>query len=93
MSVSRRSLNLEGDGQGIGRHGVSSEPSSCIRSNRIRHWQEQLRRTDFVQGQFGENFTLKDCPTMRCARRPYQIGTALFESLNLVLPAIRSVFA
>ncbi len=45
-----------------------------------RYWQEQLRRTDFVQGQFGENFTVEGLPDDAvCIGDRYQIGTALFE--------------
>src|SRR6185437_16013026 len=45
-----------------------------------RHWQEQLNRTDFVHGQFGENFTIDGLPDeVVCIGDRYQIGSALFE--------------
>src|SRR2546422_1559959 len=43
-------------------------------------WQEQLKRTDFVHGQFGENFTVEGLPDDAvCIGDRYQIGSALFE--------------
>src|SRR5262249_45464125 len=43
-------------------------------------WQEQLNRTDFVHGQFGENFTIAGLPDDAvCIGDRYQIGSALFE--------------
>ena len=45
-----------------------------------RYWQEQLKRTDFVHGQFGENFTIEGLPDdVVCIGDRYQIGDALFE--------------
>jgi MOSC domain-containing protein YiiM len=45
-----------------------------------RYWQEQLKRTDFVHGQFGENFTVEGLPDDAvCIGDRYQIGSALFE--------------
>ena len=45
-----------------------------------RYWQEQLGRTDFVYGQFGENFTVEGLPDdgVYIGDR-YAIGSALFE--------------
>ena len=60
--------------------GVSSEPSSYTRSNRIAIGKQQLKRTDFVHGQFGENFTIEGLPDdVVCIGDRYQIGSALFE--------------
>jgi ferredoxin-NADP reductase/MOSC domain-containing protein YiiM len=45
-----------------------------------RYWQEQLKRNDFVYGQFGENFTIEGLPDgVVCIGDRFQIGTALFE--------------
>jgi len=45
-----------------------------------RYWQEQLKRADFVHGQFGENFTIEGLPDDAvCIGDRYQIGSALFE--------------
>jgi len=44
------------------------------------YWQEQLKRIDFVHGQFGENFTIEGLPDDAvCIGDRYQIGGALFE--------------
>jgi ferredoxin-NADP reductase/MOSC domain-containing protein YiiM len=45
-----------------------------------RYWQEQLKREDFVYGQFGENFTVEELPDdVVCIGDRFQVGTALFE--------------
>jgi ferredoxin-NADP reductase/MOSC domain-containing protein YiiM len=44
------------------------------------YWQKQLRRDDFVFGQFGENFTVEGLADDEvCIGDRYRIGTALFE--------------
>ena len=51
-----------------------------IRSNSYRYWQAQLGRSDFVYGQFGENFTVDGLPDAEvCIGDHYRIGSALFE--------------
>ncbi len=74
-------LNLEGDGQGdLGGHGGEQRAVFVYQIESYRHWQEQLKRTDFVQGQFGENFTIEGLPDDAvCIGDRYQIGSALFE--------------
>ena len=74
-------LNLEGDGQGdLGGHGGEQRAVFVYQIESYRHWQEQLNRTDFVQGQFGENFTIEGLPDDAvCIGDRYQIGSALFE--------------
>src|SRR5262249_33460248 len=45
-----------------------------------RYWQQHLKRTDFVRGQFGENFTIEGLPDDAvCIGDRYRIGSALFE--------------
>ena len=45
-----------------------------------RYWQTQLGRTDFVHGQFGENFTIEGLPDDAvCIGDRYRIGSAVFE--------------
>ena len=57
---------------------MSSKPSSSTRS--YRYWQQQLKRTDFVHGQFSENFTIEGLPDDAvCIGDRYRIGSALFE--------------
>jgi MOSC domain-containing protein YiiM/ferredoxin-NADP reductase len=74
-------LNLEGDGQGdLAGHGGEQRAVFVYQIESYRYWQEQLRRTDFVYGQFGENFTVEGLPDDTvCIGDRYQIGSALFE--------------
>jgi ferredoxin-NADP reductase/MOSC domain-containing protein YiiM/ferredoxin len=74
-------LNLEGDGQGdLAGHGGEHRAVFVYQIESYRHWQEQLNRTDFVHGQFGENFTVEGLPDDTvCIGDRYRIGSALFE--------------
>ena len=74
-------LNLDGDGQGdLAGHGGEQRAVFVYQIESYRYWQEQLRRTDFVHGQFGENFTIEGLPDDAvCIGDRYQIGSALFE--------------
>ncbi|RZN30811.1 MOSC and FAD-binding oxidoreductase domain-containing protein [Bradyrhizobium sp. Leo121] len=74
-------LNLDGDGQGdLAGHGGEQRAVFVYQTESYRHWQDQLNRTDFVHGQFGENFTIDGLPDDAvCIGDRYQIGTALFE--------------
>jgi ferredoxin-NADP reductase/MOSC domain-containing protein YiiM len=74
-------LNLAGDGQGdLAGHGGEQRAVFVYQIESYRHWQEQLRRDDFVHGQFGENFTIEGLPDDTvCIGDRYQIGSALFE--------------
>jgi ferredoxin-NADP reductase/MOSC domain-containing protein YiiM len=74
-------LNLDGDGQGdLAGHGGEQRAVFVYQLESYRYWQEQLRRADFVHGQFGENFTVQGLPDDAvCIGDRYQIGSALFE--------------
>src|SRR5258708_4667035 len=74
-------LNLDGDGQGdLGGHGGEQRAAFVYQTESYRYWQEQLKRTDLVHGQFGENFTVEGLPDDAvCIGDRYQIGGALFE--------------
>ena len=74
-------LNLQGDGQGdLAGHGGEHRAVFVYQIESYRYWQEQLKRTDFVDGQFGENFTVEGLPDdVVCIGDRYEIGTALFE--------------
>jgi MOSC domain-containing protein YiiM/ferredoxin-NADP reductase/ferredoxin len=74
-------LNLEGDGQGdLAGHGGEHRAVFVYQLDSYRHWQEQLKRDDFVYGQFGENFTVEGlADDTACIGDRYQIGSALFE--------------
>ena len=56
-------LNLEGGGQAdLAGHGGERRAALVYQIESYRYWQEQLKRTDFVHGQFGENFTIEGLP-------------------------------
>ena len=74
-------LNLEGDGQGdlVG-HGGEQQAVFVYQIESYRYWQQHLKRTDFVHGQFGENFTIEGLPDDTvCIGDRYRIGSTLFE--------------
>src|SRR6201987_4241502 len=74
-------LNLDGDGQGdLAWQGGEQRAVFLYQIESYRYWQEHLKRTDFVHGQFGENFTVEALPDdVVCIGDRYQIGDALFE--------------
>ena len=74
-------LNLDGDGQGdLAGHGGEQRAVFVYQIESYRYWQEQLKRTDFVHGQFGENFTIEGLPDDAvCIGDRYRIGSAVFE--------------
>ena len=74
-------LNLDGDGQGdLAGHGGEQRAVFVYQIESYRYWQDQLKRTDFVHGQFGENFTIEGLPDDAvCIGDRYRIGSALFE--------------
>jgi ferredoxin-NADP reductase/MOSC domain-containing protein YiiM len=74
-------LNLEGDGQGdLAGHGGEQRAVFVYQIESYRFWREELKRSDFVHGQFGENFTIEGLPDDAvCIGDRYQIGGALFE--------------
>jgi MOSC domain-containing protein YiiM/ferredoxin-NADP reductase len=76
-----RRCNLDGDGQGdLAGHGGEHRAVFVYQIESYRHWQEELGRSDFVHGQFGENFTVEGLPDDAvCIGDRYRIGSALFE--------------
>lgn len=74
-------LNGEGDGQGnLAGHGGEQRAVFVYQIESYRFWEEQLKRTDFVHRQFGENFTIEGLPdNVVCIGDRYRIGTAPFE--------------
>jgi ferredoxin-NADP reductase/MOSC domain-containing protein YiiM len=76
-----RRLNLDGDGQGDrAGHGGEQRAVFVYQVESYRHWEQQLSRSDFVYGQFGENFTIEGLPDDAvCVGDRYRIGSALFE--------------
>jgi ferredoxin-NADP reductase/MOSC domain-containing protein YiiM len=76
-----RRLNLDGDGQGdLAGHGGEQRAVFVYQIESYRYWEEQLKRTGFLYGQFGENFTIEGLPDDAvCIGDRYQIGSARFE--------------
>ncbi|HTH54244.1 MAG TPA: MOSC and FAD-binding oxidoreductase domain-containing protein [Edaphobacter sp.] len=74
-------LNLDGDGQGdLAGHGGEHRAVFVYQIESYRYWQDQLKRTTFDYGQFGENFTIEGLPDDAvCIGDRYRIGSALFE--------------
>jgi len=74
-------LNLEGDGQGdLGGHGGEQRAVFVYQIESYRYWEAELKRNDFVHGQFGENFTIEGLPDdSLCIGDRFQVGSALFE--------------
>ncbi len=74
-------LNIDGDGQGdLAGHGGEQRAVFVYQIDSYRHWERELGRTDFVYGQFGENFTIEGPSDDEvCIGDRYRIGTAVFE--------------
>jgi ferredoxin-NADP reductase/MOSC domain-containing protein YiiM len=76
-----RKLNVDGDGQGdLGGHGGEQRAVFVYQVGSYRYWERELGRSDFVYGQFGENFTIDGLGDDEvCIGDRYRIGSALFE--------------
>jgi ferredoxin-NADP reductase/MOSC domain-containing protein YiiM/ferredoxin len=76
-----RKLNVDGDGQGdVAGHGGEQRAVFVYQMDSYRYWQRELGRSDFVYGQFGENFTVEGLGDDEvCIGDRYRIGTAVFE--------------
>ncbi|RZN10702.1 sulfurase [Bradyrhizobium genosp. SA-3] len=76
-----RRLNIDGDGQGdTAGHGGEHRAVYVYQDESYRYWQEHLGRSNFVPGQFGENFTVDDLADTEVGIGDrYRIGSALFE--------------
>jgi len=76
-----RRLNIDGDGQGdLAGHGGEHRAVFVYQADSYRYWQDQLRRSDFTYGQFGENFSVEGLSDAEvCIGDRYRVGGALFE--------------
>ena len=76
-----RRLNVDGDGQGdLAGHGGEQRAVFVYQLDSYRYWERELGRSDFVDGQFGENFTIEGLRDDEvCIGDRYRIGTAVFE--------------
>ena len=76
-----RKLNLVGDAQGdlVG-HGGEQRAVFVYQIDSYHYWERILARSDFMFGQFGENFTVEGLPDNEvCIGDRYRIGDAIFE--------------
>jgi MOSC domain-containing protein YiiM len=76
-----RKINIDGDDQAdrVG-HGGEHRAVFVYQIESYRYWEQQLNRDDFVNGQFGENFTVQGLADNEvCVGDHYRIGQALFE--------------
>src|ERR1700757_4184803 len=76
-----RRLNIDGDGQGdLAGHGGEHRAVFVYQIEPSHDRENQLCRTDFTCGEFGENFTVEGVPDDEvCIGDRYRVGTALFE--------------
>ena len=76
-----RKLNVDGDGQGdLAGHGGEQRAVFVYQIDSYRYWERELGRNDFVNGQFGENFTIEGLRDDEvCIGDRYRIGAAVFE--------------
>jgi ferredoxin-NADP reductase/MOSC domain-containing protein YiiM len=76
-----RKLNVDGDGQGdLAGHGGEQRAVFVYQIDSYRYWERELGRSDFVHGQFGENFTVEGLSDDEvCIGDRYRIGRTLFE--------------
>ena len=76
-----RKLNIVGDGQGdLAGHGGEQRAVFVYQMESYRYWEGVLGRSDFIYGQFGENFTVEGLLDNEvCIGDRYRIGDAIFE--------------
>jgi len=74
-----RRLNIDGDGQGdLQGHGGEQRAVFVYQIESYRYWEGRLGRSDFIYGQFGENFTVEGMSDDEvCIGDRYRIGQAL----------------
>jgi ferredoxin-NADP reductase/MOSC domain-containing protein YiiM/ferredoxin len=76
-----RRINIDGDDQADRKaHGGEHRAVYVYQLESYRYWEEQLGRSDFSYGQFGENFTVEGLADAEvCIGDRYRIGGATFE--------------
>ncbi|HUN61691.1 MAG TPA: MOSC and FAD-binding oxidoreductase domain-containing protein [Candidatus Sulfotelmatobacter sp.] len=76
-----RKLDIDGDGQGdLAGHGGEHRAVFVYQMDSYHHWERFLGRSDFVFGQFGENFTVEGLLDDEvCIGDRYRIGDGIFE--------------
>jgi ferredoxin-NADP reductase/MOSC domain-containing protein YiiM/ferredoxin len=76
-----RKLNVDGDGQAdLAGHGGEQRAVFVYQMESYHYWEHFLGRSDFMFGQFGENFTVEGLADDEvCIGDQYRIGDAIFE--------------
>jgi len=76
-----RKLNLVGDAQAdLAGHGGEQRAVLVYQMDSYHYWERILARSDFIFGQFGENFTVEGLSDNEvCIGDRYRIGDATFE--------------
>lgn len=76
-----RKLDIDGDAQAdLAGHGGEHRAVFVYQMDSYHYWERLLGRSDFVFGQFGENFTVDGLPDDEvCIGDRYRIGGAVFE--------------
>src|SRR5712692_3865020 len=76
-----RKLNIDGDAQAdLAGHGGEQRAVFVYQMDSYHYWEHFLGRSDFVFGQFGENFTVEGLADSEvCIGDRYRIGGAVFE--------------
>jgi ferredoxin-NADP reductase/MOSC domain-containing protein YiiM len=76
-----RKLDIDGDAQAdLAGHGGEQRAVFVYQMDSYHYWERFLGRSDFIFGQFGENFTVEGLPDSEvCIGDRYRIGGAEFE--------------
>src|SRR3954468_21332477 len=76
-----RKLDIDGDAQGdLAGHGGEHRAVFVYQMDSYHYWERFLGRSDFIFGQFGENFTVEGLSDSEvCIGDRYRIGDAEFE--------------
>jgi ferredoxin-NADP reductase/MOSC domain-containing protein YiiM len=76
-----RKLDIDGDAQAdLAGHGGEQRAVFVYQMDSYHYWERFLGRSDFIYGQFGENFTVDGLPDNEvCIGDRYRIGDAIFE--------------
>src|SRR5215467_1846836 len=76
-----RKLNIDGDAQAdLAGHGGEQRAVFVYQMESYHYWEHFLGRSDFMFGQFGENFTVEGlADNEACVGDRYRIGDAIFE--------------
>src|ERR1700719_1184647 len=76
-----RQLDIDGDAQAdLAGHGGEHRAVFVYQMDSYHYWESFLGRSDFIFGQFGENFTVEGLPDNEvCIGDRYRIGSAEFE--------------